>query len=115
MITKQRMSLLIFLIFPILKTFTLKQKYQEKKNTEWEKIATGKELKYTISNLSPGDYTLRVRVLISADGKYEEKVIHFKIQPLLSDLAFQSVCVHYYPYYHHHYRSVNHEFSQDKK
>ncbi|WP_433629159.1 ATP-binding protein [Chryseobacterium cucumeris] len=60
----------------------IEAKISGKENTEWEKIATGKELKYTISNLSPGDYTLRVRVLISADGKYEEKVIHFKIQPL---------------------------------
>ncbi|WP_426478272.1 sensor histidine kinase [Chryseobacterium sp. CBSDS_008] len=53
-----------------------------KENTGWEKVATGKELKYTISNLSPGDYTLSVRVLISPDGKYEVKTIRFTIQPL---------------------------------
>ncbi|WP_313001422.1 sensor histidine kinase [Chryseobacterium gleum] len=53
-----------------------------KEDTEWEKVATGTELKYTISNLSPGDYTLSVRVLVSPEGQYEVRTIRFKIQPL---------------------------------
>ncbi|WP_426483152.1 ATP-binding protein [Chryseobacterium sp. R2ACT005] len=57
-------------------------KISGKENTEWEQISTGSELKYTISNLSPGEYTLSIRILISPDGKYEIKTIRFNIQPL---------------------------------
>ncbi|NIF06110.1 hypothetical protein F3J23_11730 [Chryseobacterium sp. Tr-659] len=67
--------------FSNLENLYIEAKISGKENTDWEQIATGKELKYTISNLSPGDYTLNVRILVSPDGKFEEKTIHFKIQP----------------------------------
>jgi signal transduction histidine kinase len=57
-------------------------KISGKENTDWEQIPTGSELKYTISNLSPGEYTLSIRILISPDGKYEIKTVRFNIQPL---------------------------------
>ncbi|MGU3374873.1 ATP-binding protein [Chryseobacterium sp. M5A1_1a] len=59
----------------------IEAKISGKENTDWEQINTGKELKYTISNLTPGTYTLSVRILISPDGKFEEKTIQFNIQP----------------------------------
>lgn len=64
-----------------LENLYLEAKISGNESTGWEPIVTGKELKYTISNLSPGDYTLSVRMLISPDGKFEEKNIQFKIQP----------------------------------
>jgi signal transduction histidine kinase len=68
--------------FSNLENLYIEARISGKENSAWEKIATGKELKYTISNLSPGEYTLSVRILVSPDGKYEERSIHFKIQPL---------------------------------
>ncbi|AZA83305.1 hypothetical protein C1637_23775 [Chryseobacterium lactis] len=50
-------------------------------SSDWEQIPAGKELKYTISNLSPGEYILSVRMLISPDGKFQEKSVRFKIEP----------------------------------
>ncbi|MGG7467525.1 sensor histidine kinase [Chryseobacterium arthrosphaerae] len=64
-----------------LENLYLEAKISGKENTDWEPIAIGKELKYSISNLVPGEYTLSVRMLISPDGKQEEKTIRFKIQP----------------------------------
>ncbi|PKF76067.1 sensor histidine kinase [Chryseobacterium sp. PMSZPI] len=57
-------------------------KISGRESSDWEPIPTGKELKYTINNLSPGDYTLKVRVLVSPNGEYEEKEVKFRIQPL---------------------------------
>ncbi|WP_353145572.1 ATP-binding protein [Chryseobacterium sp.] len=51
-------------------------------SSDWEEISTGKDLKYTISNLSPGEYVLNVRVLVSPDGEYEIKTVKFSIEPL---------------------------------
>jgi signal transduction histidine kinase len=65
-----------------LENLYLAAKITGKESSEWEPIATGKELKYTISNLDPGEYTLSVRMLISPDGKFEQKSIKFKIKPL---------------------------------
>lgn len=67
--------------FSNLENLYIEAKISGTENTGWEQITTGKELKYTISNLTPGEYTLSVRMLISPDGKYEEKKIQFKIQP----------------------------------
>lgn len=64
-----------------LENLYLEAKISGNESAGWEPITTGKELKYTISNLSPGDYTLSVRMLISPDGKFEEKSIRFKVQP----------------------------------
>ncbi|WP_160139553.1 sensor histidine kinase [Chryseobacterium sp. c4a] len=68
--------------FSNLENLYLEAKISGKENSEWEPITTGKELKYTISNLAPGDYTLSIRMLVSPDGKFEQKSIKFKIQPL---------------------------------
>lgn len=65
-----------------LENLYLEAKLSGKDNSEWEPITTGKELKYTISNLDPGEYTLSVRMLVSPDGKFEQKSVKFKIQPL---------------------------------
>lgn len=67
--------------FSNLENLYVEAKISGKENTDWEQINTGKELKYTISNLSPGTYTLSVRMLVSPDGKFEEKAIQFKIRP----------------------------------
>lgn len=64
-----------------LENLYLEAKISGKEDSEWEPITTGKELKYTISNLAPGEYTLNVRMLVSPDGKFEQKSIKFKIQP----------------------------------
>ncbi|RXM41206.1 hypothetical protein BOQ62_01300 [Chryseobacterium sp. CH21] len=68
--------------FSNLENLYIEAKISGKENSEWEQITTGKDLKYTISNLAPGEYALSVRVLISPDGKYEENTIRFKIEPL---------------------------------
>ncbi|MGH1516672.1 ATP-binding protein [Chryseobacterium sp. JK1] len=65
-----------------LENLYLEAKISGRENLDWEPIATGKELKYTISNLSPGNYTLNVRMLVSPDGEYLENKINFKIEPL---------------------------------
>nr|WP_315027692.1 ATP-binding protein [uncultured Chryseobacterium sp.] len=67
--------------FSDLENLYIEAKISGQENSEWEKVTSGKELKYTISNLSPGDYTLNVRMLVSPEGEYEEKFIKFKIQP----------------------------------
>ncbi|WP_343658173.1 ATP-binding protein [Chryseobacterium sp.] len=68
--------------FSNLENLYIEARISGKENSEWEQVTAGKELKYTISNLSPGEYTLSVRVLVSPDGRYEEKKIRFKIEPL---------------------------------
>lgn len=60
----------------------IEAKISGKENAEWEPVATGNELKYAISNLSPGEYTLSVRMLVSPTGKFEEKTVRFRIPPL---------------------------------
>lgn len=65
-----------------LENLYLEAKISGKESSDWEPVTTGKELKYTINNLAPGDYTLSVRMLVSSDGKFEQKTIKFKIQPL---------------------------------
>ena len=67
--------------FSNLENLYIATKISGQESTEWEQIPAGKELKYTISNLSPGDYVLSVRMLVSPDGTFEEKFIRFKIQP----------------------------------
>ncbi|WP_419487431.1 sensor histidine kinase [Chryseobacterium bernardetii] len=64
-----------------LENLYLEAKISGKENSEWESVTTGKELKYSISNLEPGDYTLSVRMLVSPDGQFVQKSIRFKIQP----------------------------------
>lgn len=71
-----------------LENLYLEAKISGQENSDWEPVATGKELKYTISNLEPGDYTLSVRMLISPDGKFEQKSVHFKIEPLFYQTLF---------------------------
>lgn len=68
--------------FSNLENLYLEAKISGQENSEWEQVSPGKELKYTISNLSPGDYSLRVRMLVSPDGVYEEKTVRFSIEPL---------------------------------
>ncbi|MBV8327495.1 HAMP domain-containing sensor histidine kinase [Chryseobacterium sp.] len=67
--------------FSNLENLYIEAKISGEEETNWEPV-TGKDLKFTISNLSPGDYTLSVRMLASPEGKYEEKTVKFKIQPL---------------------------------
>ena len=67
--------------FSNLENLYLEAKISGKENSEWEPVPTGKELKYTVSNLDPGNYTLSVRMVVSPDGKYEEKSIKFTIEP----------------------------------
>lgn len=64
-----------------LENLYLEAKITGKENSEWEPITVGKEPKYTLSNLDPGDYTLSVRMLLSPDGQFAQKSIKFKIQP----------------------------------
>jgi signal transduction histidine kinase len=47
--------------------------------TQWQRL---KNKEYTLSNLSPGNYTLQVRVLISPDGKFAYKKILITIPAL---------------------------------
>ncbi|WP_300689265.1 HAMP domain-containing sensor histidine kinase [Chryseobacterium sp.] len=68
--------------FSNLENLYLEAKISGQENSEWEQVSTGRELKYTISNLSPGNYSLRVRMLVSPDGAYEEKTVRFSIEPL---------------------------------
>ncbi|MFZ4928160.1 sensor histidine kinase [Chryseobacterium sp. Mn2064] len=74
--------------FSNLENLYLEAKISGRENTDWEPVATGKELKYTISNLSPGDYTLSIRMLVSAEGEYLENKINFKIEPLFYQTLF---------------------------
>ncbi|CAH0211238.1 HAMP domain-containing sensor histidine kinase [Chryseobacterium sp. Bi04] len=74
----------IFIDIPYFSDFEnlyIEAKISGEEESDWEAVTLGKDLKYTISNLSPGEYTLKVRVLASADGKYEEKAVKFRIQP----------------------------------
>lgn len=68
--------------FSNLENLYLEAKISGQENSEWEQVSTGRELKYTISNLSPGNYSLRVRMLVSPNGAYEEKTVRFSIEPL---------------------------------
>lgn len=47
--------------------------------TKWQRL---KNKEYTLSNLSPGNYTLHTRVLISSNGKFGYKKIFIKIPAL---------------------------------
>lgn len=76
-----------------LENLYLEAKISGKESTGWEAITTGKELKYTISNLPPGEYTLKVRMLISPDGKHEEKTVRFNIQPFFYQTLLFRVCL----------------------
>ncbi|GEN67652.1 sensor histidine kinase [Chryseobacterium rhizosphaerae] len=74
----------IFIDIPYFSNFEnlyIEAKISGEEESDWEAVALGKDLKYTISNLSPGDYTLKVRILASPDGKYEEKAVQFRIEP----------------------------------
>ncbi|AKK73982.1 hypothetical protein OK18_16465 [Chryseobacterium gallinarum] len=68
--------------FSNLENLYIEAKISGKENSDWEQIPIGKDLKYTISNLSPGEYTLNVRILVSPGGEYEVKTVKFNIQPL---------------------------------
>lgn len=87
----------IFIDIPYYSTLdnlSIEAKVVGTKDTEWEVIDTGKDRKYTINNLEPGDYTLKIRVLISPDGKYEEKSIQFNIEPLFyQTIAFKAAFI----------------------
>ncbi|PWN71146.1 hypothetical protein C1631_000540 [Chryseobacterium phosphatilyticum] len=79
--------------FSDLENLYIATKISGQESSEWEQIPAGKELKYTISNLSPGDYVLRVKMLISPDGEFEEKLIRFKIQPFFYQTVLFRVSV----------------------
>lgn len=46
---------------------------------KWQRL---KDKEYTLSHLSPGDYTLNVRILISPEGKFAYKKVFINIPPL---------------------------------
>lgn len=54
----------------------------EEENTGWKQIEIKNKRKFTISNLGPGNYTLKIRVQISPDGNYEYRTVSFEIKPL---------------------------------
>jgi signal transduction histidine kinase len=58
---------------------------------KWQRL---KDREYTLSHLSPGNYTLNVRVLISPEGKFAYKKIFVNVPPLFYQTKwFQTIVI----------------------